>query len=169
MLWPKSKQVNESHGVGGVSTGSDQQGARFFGQSAVAVRETTQLLFGLQSPDHSGRASLNIRASYGSRSTARRTNVHNIPASNPSRLRIHSRHIARRHASHRGGFDLTTTLRIRLCNSRVDFQIAYSCSISAHARSQPCHPGAGLATRAADMTVPTLFKVNSIGKDRNKL
>ena len=25
-------------------------------------------------------------------------------------MRVHSRHIARRHASHRGGFDLTTTL-----------------------------------------------------------
>ena len=149
-------------GVRGVSTGSDQKRACFFGQSAV--RETTQLLFGLEPPDHSGRASLNRCASYGSRSTARRTNVHNIPASNPSRLRIHSRHIARRHASHRGGFDQTTTLHIRLCNSRVDFQIAYSCSISAQARSQPCHPGGRLLVAfTLKQTSPDLPSESSSG------
>jgi hypothetical protein len=54
--------------------GSDQQGACFFGQSAVAVRGTTLLPFGLESSDRSARAPLNIRASNDSRGTDRRMN-----------------------------------------------------------------------------------------------
>jgi NHL repeat len=57
--------------------------------------ESAQLLFDLESPDHSGRASLNIRASYGSRSTDRRMNVHNIPASKSEQIEdLHSAHRA---------------------------------------------------------------------------
>jgi hypothetical protein len=120
MLWRKSKQVNESHGVGGVSTESDQQGACFFGQSAVAVRETTLLPFGLESSDRSARAPLNIRASNDSRSTERRKTARSIPSGNPSRLTIRSQRTGQPQTIRKAGFD-PTTLHIQLCNSQVDF------------------------------------------------
>ena len=85
---------------------------------------------------------LSIRASRDSHSTERRKTDCSIQSGNLSKLTIRSQRPGRQQAFRKAGFD-PSGLHTRLCNSQVDFQPAYSCSVSAQARSQPCHPGAG--------------------------
>ena len=115
--------------------------------SPDGYKETTLLPFGLESADRSARPFLNIRASSDSRSTERRKTARSIPSGNPSRLTIRSQRTGRPQAFHKAGFDPTTP-HTQSRNSQIDFQPAYSCSISAHARSHPCQPGAGSLWRS---------------------
>ena len=108
--------------------------------------KTTPLLFGLDA-DPSGRVSSNIHASHGSRSTERRKTARSIPSGNPNRSTIHNQRTGLQQAFHKAGFDPTTP-HTQSRNSQIDFQPAYSCSISAHARSHPCQPGAGSLWRS---------------------
>jgi hypothetical protein len=99
-------------------------------------RISTLSSFVLAASVRPGRASLNIRASSDSHSTECRKTARSIPSGNRSRLTIHSQRTGRQQAFHKAGFDPTTP-HTQLCNSQVDFQPAYSCSISAQARSHP--------------------------------
>jgi len=99
------------------------KGGMLFATSAVSRTEkTTLLLFGLDSADWSGMASLNIRASSDSRNTENRKTARSIPSDNPSILTIRRQRTGRQHGSRKAGFDPTMKVPTQLRNSRGFFQ-----------------------------------------------
>jgi len=106
---------------------ADQQGWHAFATSAVSRTEkTTLLLFGLDSADWSGMASLNIRASSDSRNTENRKTARSIPSDNPSILTIRRQRTGRQHGSRKAGFDPTMKVPTQLRNSRDFFKLTHS-------------------------------------------